>query len=55
MKVNLAGLQPDGSGTVTALGRKGLPRDVEFEPGTGARKIKYGTNYETCRFLLTPK
>ena len=50
-----AGLKPDGSGTVTALGRKGLPWDFEFEPGTGAWKIKYGSRYETCRFLLTPK
>lgn len=55
MKVDLAGLKADGSGTVTALGQKAKPWDFEFEPGNGARKIKYGSRYGTCRFLITPK
>jgi hypothetical protein len=55
MRVNLAGLKADGSGTVTALGQKAKPWDFEFEPGTGARKIKYGSRYGTCRVLITPK
>jgi hypothetical protein len=55
MKVDLTGLKADGSGTVTAMGHKAKPWDFEFEAGNGARKIKYGSRYGTCRFLITPK
>lgn len=55
MKVNLAGLDANGAGTVTAMGKNHTPWDFVFEPGLGARNIKYGSRYGTCRFLITPK
>jgi hypothetical protein len=55
MKVDLAALEANGAGTATAMGKNHKPWDFEFEAGTGARKIKYGSRYGTCRFLITPK
>ena len=55
MKVDLTRYKADGSGTVTAMGHKAKPWDFEFEAGTGAQKIKYGSRYGTCQFLITPK
>jgi hypothetical protein len=52
--LNLASLNPDGSGTLRGTNSKGASFQYVFEAGSGPRRIWLGNQNNECRYLLAP-
>ena len=53
--LDLAALQPDGSGRVVGKDEKNKEFYVTFEPGSGARPFHMTSSINSCRRVYTPK
>jgi hypothetical protein len=52
INLNLASLNPDGSGTLRGTNSKGATFQYVFEAGSGPRRIWLGNQNNECRYLL---
>lgn len=47
-------LKPDGSGKVTAMSERNRPVTLEFDPGTGPRRVRFWPPYSPCVYSWLP-